>query len=499
MKRRTLAGLFALAFGVAVVHAQAPDRISDVGVPPATDSSTEQATDRPIAVATNIPYVDAKPILDVLREELLPAELMSRTPAEREGAWPAWVSRRNGETRARLQHADEDSTFNQLLLGTTFTTHPRVTDLASLREPGPSLDIVEGRLGDMIEAVGSSGADDERLRFARELFARRGIDPVTTEGKAQARQYLLAILARVIAETEGFARAAAAMSQLDSSMAKLALDATSYRDRGLSSDTSIIPSFGIDQALQRLAEEGRLGTGSVRRVAVVGPGLDVVDKREGHDFYPVQTIQPFAVVDSLFRLGLAVPDELRVTTLDINPRVNRHLEAAGQRARTGSAYVVQLPLGANERWHAELVSYWERFGGSIGDATQAAVPAQTDGAVRVRAIRVRPEVVRSVVPQDLNIVLQRLEPLAQEDGFDLIIATNVLVYYDVFEQSLAAANVAKMLRPGGVLLSNNFIIELPQSPIRLVSQTDVVYTESAIGDRLFGYALQNDTGAGSGR
>ena len=491
MKGRALVGLFALAFGVAVVNAQAPDRTADVAVPSAAGPA--------IAAATNIPYVDAKPILDALREELLPAELISKAPADREGAWPAWVSRRNSETRARLQHADEDSTFNQLLLGTTFTKHPRVTDLASLRGPGPNLEIVEGRLDDLIGAVGSSGADDERLRFAREIFTRQGIDPVTTEGREQARQYLLAILARVIAETEGFARAAAAMSQLDGSMAKLALDATSYRDRGLSSDTSIIPSFGIDQALQHLKEAGSLGAGSVRRVAVVGPGLDVVDKREGHDFYPVQTIQPFAVVDSLFRLGLAVPGELRVTTLDINPRVNRHLEAAGQRARRGGAYVVQLPLGANERWHAELVSYWERFGGRIGEATQAAVPTPTDGAVRVRAVRVRPEVVRSVVPQDLNIVLQRLEPLAQDDRFDLIIATNVLVYYDVFEQSLAAANVAKMLRSGGVLLSNNFIIELPQSPIKLVNQTDVVYTESAVGDRIFGYALQDDTSARSGR
>ena len=491
MKGRALVGLFALAFGVAVVNAQAPDRIPDVVVPSATGPA--------VAAATNIPYVDAKPILDVLREELLPAELISKTPAERESAWPGWVSRRDSETRARLQHADEDSTLNQLLLGTTFTKHPRVTDRASLRGPGPNLEIVERRLDDMIGAVGSSGADDERLRFARELFADEGIDPATTEGREQARQYLLAILARVIAETEGFARTAAAMSQLDDPMAKLALGATLYRGRGLSSDTTIVPSFAIEQALQHLREAGSLGAGSVRRVAVVGPGLDVVDKRDGHDFYPVQTIQPFAVVDSLFRLGLAVPGELRVTTLDINPRVNRHLEAAGQRARRGGAYVVHLPLGANERWHAELVSYWERFGGRIGKATQAAVPTPTDGVVRVRAIRVRPEVVRLVVPQDLNIVLQRLEPLAQDDRFDLIIATNVLIYYDVFEQSLAAANVAKMLRPGGILLSNNLIIELPRSPIRLVNQTDVVYTESAIGDRIFAYALQDDTSVPSGR
>ena len=34
-------------------------------------------------------------------------------------------------------------------------------------------------------------------------------------------------------------------------------------------------------------------------------------------------------------------------------------------------------------------------------------------------------------------MLQRLAPLAPEEKFDLIVATNILIYYDVFEQSLA--------------------------------------------------------------
>ena len=45
------------------------------------------------------------------------------------------------------------------------------------------------------------------------------------------------------------------------------------------------------------------------------------------------------------------------------------------------------------------------------------------------------------------------------------IATNILLYYDVFGQSLAAVNIAAMLRPGGFLLTNNRIFELPKSPL----------------------------------
>lgn len=437
---------------------------------------------------TDLPYADAQPILDVLRTDLLPPELRSRTPAEREAFWPGWVSRRDTEIRARLARADEDSLLNLLLLGTTFTRRPRVTDLASLRTRESALEMLGGRLDDMTTALASPG--DERLRFARDVIVGKGIDAQTPGGRQQVREYLLGILARVTRETEGFARTVAALSQIDDPVAKLALDATNYRDRGLSSDTSIVPNFAIDQALHDLRAAGRLRPGTVRRVAVVGPGLDVIDKRDGYDFYPVQTIQPFAVIDSLVRLGLAHTNGLHVATFDVSPKINGHLEAARRRARAGRGYVIQLPLG-RQPWSAEFTAYWERFGNSIGvDATAAAPPAGS--GVRMRAIQVRPGIVRSVVPQNLNIVLQRLDRLAPAERFDLVVATNIFIYYDVFEQSLALANVARMLRPGGLLLSNTLLTELPRLPMTAVAHTDVVYTETAVGDRIMCYERGGD-------
>jgi hypothetical protein len=434
------------------------------------------------ATGTYVSYADARPVVDVLRTDLLPAELRSKTPEEREAIWPEWVSRRDGEIRARLVRADEDSLLNLLLLGTTFTQRPRVTDLSSLRAPEAALDILGGRLDDFVAALVSS--DDERLRFAREVVAGRGIDAETPQGRQQARAYVLDILARVVGETERFAQTVAAMSRVDDPVAKLALDASLYRDRGLSSDTSIVPNFAVDQALHDLRTAGRLPPAAVRRVAVVGPGLDVIDKREGYDFYRVQTIQPFAIVDSLIRSGLAAPYGVQVTTFDVSPRINGHLETARERA--GGGYVIQLPLGAHQRWSAELTRYWERFGNAIGSETDAAA-APADSGVRMRAVQVRPDVVRAIVPRDLNIVLQRLEPLAPAERFDLIIATNVFIYYDVFEQSLALANIAAMLRPGGLLLANALLTQLPRLPMSLVAHTDVVYTETAVGDRIMSY------------
>ena len=72
----------------------------------------------------------------------------------------------------------------------------------------------------------------------------------------------------------------------------------------------------------------------------------------------------------------------------------------------------------------------------------------------MRAVAVRPHVTLSIAPQDLNIIVQRLEPLPDAERFDVIVATNILVYYDAFDQALALANISKMLRPGGYFITN---------------------------------------------
>jgi SAM-dependent methyltransferase len=91
----------------------------------------------------------------------------------------------------------------------------------------------------------------------------------------------------------------------------------------------------------------------------------------------------------------------------------------------------------------------------------------------------------------LIVLVQRLDPLPAGQQFDLVIATNILLYYDVFEQSLAMANVARMLRPGGVFLTNDRLFELPASPLRPVGATDVAYLEqpgtAVKGDRISAY------------
>ena len=79
------------------------------------------------------------------------------------------------------------------------------------------------------------------------------------------------------------------------------------------------------------------------------------------------------------------------------------------------------------------------------------------------------------MPENLDIVAQRF------DGppFDLVVATNVFVYYDTLDQCLALANVEAMLRPGGLLLSNNALLELPASRMRSAGYLTVQYFGSS--------------------
>ena len=423
---------------------------------------------------TPIPYATAAPILERLQASL-PADLAAVPPEARASEWPAWVARRDAEIRARLRRGDEDSVVNLLLFGTSFTTLPRaLNDSSRIGGRERAASIVRGRTADLLAAAASPGSN-ERLAFVRQVLAREKIDPATPAGRERGSAFLAGLMARVTGEAGGYARTV--QTARAEGRPELAVRSSLYRARGLSSDTSIRPDFAIDQALESIAGKRLIAAGSVRRVAVIGPGLDFTDKAEGHDFYPQQITQPFALIGSLLQLGLAPAGALRLTTLDINPRVNLHLDAARQRAAAGEGYEVVLPRERDGRWQRGFLGFWQGFGRSIGEDTGTSARPANAGDVEVRKVRIAPAIVQTIVPRDLDIVVERLGPLADDDRFDLVVATNVLVYYDVFEQSLALANIAAMLRPGGFLLSNNVLVELPATPIGSIGSTAVKYSD----------------------
>lgn len=453
----------------------------------------------PAAKASYVSYQEALPILDQMRETM-PAELRAAGPENLPAAWSKWIIRRDKEIRSRLVQGDEDSLVNFMLFGTSFTKQPRVTlnsisQLAakSLQPPTASqsetFKIISARAEDLAQALAAPG-QNERLLFARRLVETKGLEVKSAAGRERVKQYLFDNLSRVISESESYAKMLESARLLGDASAEFVERSKLYSGRGLSSDTSLRPNFAIERALAKLKANGLVT--NVRRVGIIGPGLDFADKQDGYDFYPQQTIQPFAVIDSLIRLGLARANDLQITTFDLSPRVNDHLRRAGERARSGVAYTIQLPRETHGSWKPELIEYWSRFGDRIGTpAPPVAVPAGL-ADVKLRAVRIRPAVAALISAEDVNIVLERPD-IQPGRELDLIIATNIFVYYDMFEQSLALANVGRILRRGGLLLSNNALLELPVSLMRSVGYETVVYSDKPDdGDHIVWYQRAAD-------
>jgi hypothetical protein len=435
---------------------------------------------------TFVSFEEAKPLLNADPAGVPTA--LKGTSEQQAAAWPSWVAQHDAEIRARLERGDEDSIVNLWIYGTTFTRLPRATDRDLTAAGARASQLVEGRLGDLIQGAASPG-DNERLQFVRQVIGRHGIDLATEAGQGQAWRYLAEIWRRNNAQNRAYAGRAAAARELGDAGTKLSTLSSFFSDRGLSSDTSIGAGFGLDRTLVQMKAQQRISVGHVHRVAIVGPGLDFTDKTEGYDFYPLQTIQPFALADSLMRLQLAAPD-LTISTFDLSPRVNAHLSAARARAPSGNPYTLQLPLERNDsrrQWNSEFEQYWRTFGAGIGDGVEPVCPPAELANVRVRGVRVRPAVVRALVPLDLNIVLERLNPTPGEAPFDLIVATNVLVYYGRFEQALALFNISTMLRPGGYFLTNYAVSPMPPFEAHAGMSVSVFWDRQRNGDTVFAY------------
>jgi hypothetical protein len=403
-------------------------------------------------------FAEALPVLHALGERV-PEEL--RASQLTEAAWSKWVAGRDADIRLRLNKGDEDSVVNLMLYGTTFTRQPRATpDDLTTADKRRVDDVMAGRLIDLVNAIESPG-NDERLQFARQVVERHGVI-VRPQSRGETRRYLEALRSRVLDENKRYVNRLSPVA-LASDAERRESSATAYRDRGLSSDTSLRVNFALEQALKALRDRGELTRPAMTRVAVIGPGLDFIDKAQGYDFYPVQMIQPFAIADSLLRLGLTTRPS--VTAFDISPRILAHVRQMHQHATRNEPYRLNLVLEQDTRTaktEPALIDYWQRFGAQIGAPTPAEVPNAFATRVRVRAIAVRPRIVLDVAGKDLDIVVGRVANVSADGAFDAIVATNVLVYYDACEQALAVANMASMLARGGVLLTNQ-PVPLPEA------------------------------------
>ncbi len=223
--------------------------------------------------------------------------------------------------------------------------------------------------------------------------------------------------------------------------------ASLYESRPHSSDTQIEAGFGVYLGfgtLHALDPDLR-----VTRVLVVGPGLDLAPRTDLTDAVDPQSYQPLAVADALLALSLSSGADLRVHSIDVNPRVVRTLAAAARGPLTLHLFTGILET-RDHPFRPEYRGYVRALGRAIGDETTA--PRGVASSRRYQhSIAVRPSVTRALSVESLNIVTERL---VHEPPFDVAVATNVFTYFDAPQLALALANVTAMLRPGGYLIHN---------------------------------------------
>jgi hypothetical protein len=410
------------------------------------------------------PYSSIQPLLSQGPPEIRSAD---------ESAWLAWAARHDKDIRARLDQGDLDSLVNFLLYGTSFTHQPRISMQGEGIAQASKSGVLRARVDDLVAGLRSPAAN-ERLAFFERLIRGLGIDAASSDGSRQAGLFILQNLQRVVQERLTLDRRPAAKTADPLDRASL------FRDRGLSVDTTIFPGFSVEETLRDLKQHGLLREGQVSRVAVIGPGLDLIDKNEdaAFDYYPEQTLQPFALYDSLLRLRLAKPGDISISILDISAQVLDHVRAGRDRAAKGVGYTIQLPRDRARPWPAALLGYWKSLGGEIGNSVAPIPPPRLFQGLETRAVEIRPAVVLACEPVDLDIIVERLN-LPAAGRFDLIVATNIFVYYDAFEQSLALENAGAMLKPGGLLLTNDRLPTHPNGSMQLAGVTDVPFDSSS--------------------
>jgi hypothetical protein len=410
-----------------------------------------------------VEFISLEAAHDVLvgMHDLLPGDL-GPVEALDSAKWSVWVQNRDREIRNRLDRGTEDTLTNLLRFGVTFTKEYRIDDEYLIHYGESSLvnAFANRRVDDLIRAF-STPNPPEGVADMRAFVEKKGFSFKTAQERARLKEYLLANLARV---RDDFLKYRS--QPKDEGRFRL------FQDRGISLDTNLWPDYLLDVTFQKMMDKGLLKPGIVRRVAIVGPGLDFANKEAGNDFYPPQTIQPFAVLDSLLKLGLADSANTEVYTFDISPDVNLHIERWRKKAASGQPYVVQLPWNTarpmSEDYQAKFVAYWKKLGSRIGEPQDPIPVPPLAGSTKTRAVRIRPAVVRKITPLDLNVVYQQLEPSPE---FDIVIGTNIFLYYGAFEQGLARRNISAMLRPGGYLLSNDKLSDTVASDLSDVLET----------------------------
>ena len=391
--------------------------------------------------ARRVTWTDLAPVHDRLTAAGVPA-----------AAFQGYAERTHDENLRRVREGDLDHLIFYILQSTRFTKLPPIEPALSAKalvdslddarrqrflsaspiDPSAIAEPVRARVAAFLRAVDADAASDARLTLFRAIV--RTTFPDAAGRDSRLRHEYLRVM-RFVYEKEFVAQQADRRAEAIADL---------YRTRGLSTDTAVEAGFLVSYGLgiaHSLDPQRR-----IRRVLIVGPGLDLAPRTALQDERPPESYQPWAVIDALLTLNLARADDLEVVAADINPRVVAHLRRAASEPPT-LTLVGEIRETETVTLSEDYRGYVARLGRAIGDVESNVAAGKGGTGTR---IKVKASIAGILTAVPLDIVTERLEA----PPFDLIVATNILPYFDDPQLMLATANIAAMTAPGGLFLHN---------------------------------------------
>jgi hypothetical protein len=247
-------------------------------------------------------------------------------------------------------------------------------------------------------------------------------------------------------------------------------DNYNFVGRGLRTTTPIFVSALVDHFITTRAGKDVLPA-KINRMLIIGPGLQFNDPDLGEEI-PQESHEPFTLVDSLLRNGLAAPGALQVDLLDINSRVVQHFKDAGASSKPYDLHVIINKEENAARESLGFLHYGEEVLGRSLPGVQASKPVDgksrrpsrgslEPAAIVSRTLSIPPAIVKMFHPFEGDMTTTDLRKLnsATDTKYDAIFCFNTLIYLDEKERMLAGINIREALAENGVFVTDNRFVK----------------------------------------
>ena len=252
--------------------------------------------------------------------------------------WLAWARRQDSSIRARLQQGDLDSMVNLLFYGTSFTKQPRISMQGEGIAAASRAGVLRARVDDLVAGLGSPG-DNERLVFLRRFVRSQGLDPEAPDGPRN----LAYSSSRISSGWFRRGRSWRSAPRMPSPSLPQTTRRRSWTARrcsaiaGYRSTPAFSPTSPSNRPCVISKQRGVLREGQVARVAVIGPGLDFIDKNEAsaYDYYPAADSATVCLVR--FARPAAAGESQRGIDVDLRHQLQviEHIQRSSRTRREG--------------------------------------------------------------------------------------------------------------------------------------------------------------------